>query len=325
LADDLHNSLFWASAACLGANIIAPAINEALCGLGLVGLGAALVGRVTARAFGSTCVVLPPVAAVAVPEKLVQATTRHAWPVLIDIPKRKGRHGLSLWLNDQEAKNVVLEIDQHLASALKVSSNWRFVMAEEPLVDADRAKHFGPQILTSWLQNISARKFALSAPPTASLARRVLADMRQWLTLLGHPTDVFDSVPAVLDEADYEDRGKAKYFADTVCRYIEEGKLYVANAGYEKHKETCSVMGKQHPLGEGVFIPRAAVVGRLYADGLPGLDTIPTTAVLQAANALANEPMYYLGQFGWFVKLPWWTKQLEQHRGIPARLLRLVG
>ena len=111
----LPQELFWATMACIGANIVARAFNQAPKGIGLVGRGAVLSAgqqpfwRAAANSIARDNNIL------ARPEVFARAS-RHNWPLIIGTTKFKTRAVLGQWLSSNDEFNCVIDFAPRMPS-----------------------------------------------------------------------------------------------------------------------------------------------------------------------------------------------------------------
>ena len=194
--DTPNNRIFWATAACLAANIIAPTHCGCIAGIGLIGPGAVTIGQMTAKAFG--CADFPVPTRKGSPGELAdtldEAVRRHAWPLVIRAPRGTQRQFLNFWLNcPQYLKNcVVPELSPLMAEVVGVHGLWRFVVSDEWSTDTTAIVEQGPRVLSGWLQRLAKNGFWPQFEGH-SLARGVLktwqtgAPSTTWIRLQSSP------------------------------------------------------------------------------------------------------------------------------------------
>lgn len=315
----VENELGWAVMACLGANVLAPALNEDPCGIGLFGLGAALVGNVTAAAVGCASYSVDLSRPNAYP-KLTAAMQTHDWPLQVRVGGGN-RSQLAPWLNDPEPHNVVLELLPELAAALRVAGAWRFVHCDLPVADASTVRRHAGAAFFSWLRDLSIRKLQLGGE--GSLALRVLHDMRAWLEGSGHSGETITRAEKWLEDCDAAKPDLLRYISRTLAQLIDTGKLQFYRAGFEEQPEGCSYH-QETELGTGLFVPRAIVNKVLMQEGIPLLDPYEALNAFAAGGVLEKECVYR-DYPGWLLNLAWWEKEMRQYRKSKESLLRVVG
>ena len=316
--------MYWATTAAIATNIIAPALNQSPAGIGLCGLGAAYAGNVTARING--CIAYTPKdnKHQMIVNHLLRATNAHNWPLLLELPRRRGRSHVAAWLNDTTEKNVVMEIDKTLLAALKVQTNWRFITCDTPLTNMNAIEMHGATVLPSWLLDLCNRSLKLATPGQLLTAKQVLADMADWAMRLGYKTDPFKEAAQWIEDTDDTETDVARYFTQTICRLVEEGKLACTRAGFEPRDFVGCSYYAADDAEHGLFVPRAIVNKLLIAEGLPLLDPCLVTAALADAGVLEQE-LTYRNYKGWLVNSQWWESQMRMHRAMRERILRVVG
>lgn len=323
-ADSPAHQAFWATAAALGANILAPGLNQRPAGVGLLGDGAVVLGRMTARLWGcAEYEVKLQREAVEIAADLRDRTTRHSWPLLLTLARGKKRTLLAPWLHAEESPNAVLDVDAYLADALRTQARWRFVSSDAPLTAAPAVGEFGQQALFSWLLDICRRRLQLRGAGELS-AQRVLHDMAVWAENNGGDPQLIRDSHQLIDEAD-DEASQAGSFVALLYRCIDEGALTFKREGFDGECTPQALMrleAAHRPAG--VFVPRAAV-NKVFADrGVPVPDPAQLTRILAEAGGLECEHQHD-GMSGWLLNLRWWSQQVERCHAQQRRVLRIVS
>jgi hypothetical protein len=324
-ADTPEMRIFWATAAAISLNVLAVPLQQPACGLGLLGLGAALGGRAAARALGCSCYDLPTGPDYSVREQLDRATTAHGWPLLVN-PTRNpnSQRALLFWLQNPTSRNAILEVDRKLAAGLKVHPHWRFVGCDDPVTDVSTIQQYGSPAFLTWLEHWLIRQLALPGRPELSWGCSVLYAMKSWAEQLGHTTLVFDEAERLLDETAGDPNHLAAHFVATIFRLLEDKRLKAARAGYEDAAHDTCLVGDSTTLGGHVFVPKKRVHQSLLDECLPVWDSRHVADALRQAGALVQE-VEYRGVEGWLLARPWWDLQEKLYRAQRQRVLRIVG
>lgn len=317
--------VFWASAAAVAANIIAPAVNRKPAGVGLVGDGAVVMGRTAARLWGCVDRALAlNKQSLLVCQELEEMVEAHAWPLIITAPTGDRRQLLAPWLQSPSHKNVVLDVDRYFADALRTQANWRFITSDEPITSAPAVETYGQSALFQWLMDLCRRRLRVDGNRAAPASVQVLEDMAAWAKREGGNEDVVLAGADLLDElSDSVDR--ANSFIALLYRCIDEGVLEFLRAGFESQTSASAIYfleEGEHPAG--IFIPRAAV-NRVFAEhGVPVPDIVQLTATLAEAGGLECETQYQ-DMTGWLIRETWWNQQIELCRTQRSRILRIAN
>jgi len=315
--DTSISQIFWATVASVAANVIAPAINEPVAGIGLVGMGAAVIGRLAARSAG--CQEYPlklGSSVVDIADRLRFVTSQHSWPLVLVIPQGAHRNRLATWLNSTEDKNVIMDVNTTTATALAVQSNWRFIISNEPLTSANAAVLDGPAVLPNWLQDICERKLELRSNRSA-LVHQILDDMAIWAGKRDGDADVIRSAVEVLDDLEHDGMAQAERFAGLLYGFVESGDLIVGREGYNTSKAPTLWHLPEHEP-PAIFAARNVIQRLLTGHKIPLPDPAHTTQILTEAGCLIAAA--YNGVSGWLIEEEWWNHQLARCRARQHRL-----
>jgi hypothetical protein len=153
LASNDVNRVFWATAACLVANVLAPQWRLDPLGIALVGAGAQTVGREVAAAIGCAAV------SVRTPRDFKacwEEEAAHDWPLYVE---RTGRLGfgyrMDFWRGAKEGpRKIVVAAEWPESRALLMQDRWIVVegMNEGQLSDEQRA--FAAWLMPAYLQDL---------------------------------------------------------------------------------------------------------------------------------------------------------------------------
>jgi hypothetical protein len=147
------NGLFWAAAASLIANVLAPQWHLDPLGVALVGAGAQTVGREVAAAMGCATV------SVRTPRDFSacwEEEAAHDWPLFVERTGRLGfGHRMNFWRGATGgARKIVTAVDWRESRALLMQDGWVVVEGQddEQLSDAQRA--FATWLMPAYLQDL---------------------------------------------------------------------------------------------------------------------------------------------------------------------------
>jgi hypothetical protein len=319
-----ENYVFWATAACVLANVLAPALNESVAGIGLYGAGASAVGRISARSLGCPEYSLSVnKAGVDVVDSLKRVANRHRWPTILRISPSGKYQALSPWLNSMEDTNVVLDVTSITADALAVQTAWRFVHTESELTSANAFLENGPLLAAQWLVSICQRGLDLNSS-AESLVRRVLDDLAVWVQERHGNGKVVKRALRLLDEGGDTACSQATRLVSLVYHFIEDGKLTIKREGYGPAKRPNSLIHVEKAYDkQAVFIPRQLFSKLLYNNRVPVPDPIQLTDILTNADCLMG--LTHNQVHGWLIDADWWGQQLGLCRATRQQRLKVVG
>jgi len=322
--DNQINRIFWAMSAAIAANIVAPAKNQPPSGIGMIGEGASIIGRLVAQVWG--CCTFAPFKGVrrsanVLCESVEEANQRHHWPLVLTVPASKQKHKLSGWLNSVEDKNAILDVDRSIADALGTQANWRFLIDETRVFSSPTINDHGSLVAVSWLQHFCAQEFRL--PDADSLLDSVLQSMAEWVDGHGNPAVVL-SARDLLDDATEDANQQAQRFASLLYRFVSSGALSLAHEGYTPGSGKMDMVefDGSGDIPPGIFVSRRIVNKLLANHNVPLPDPVQITHILANAGALEGEIDY--DGYGWLIRKSWWESQLEFFRERQHRLLRVV-
>jgi ssDNA-binding Zn-finger/Zn-ribbon topoisomerase 1 len=321
--DNPINKIYWAMSAAIAANIVAPAKNQPTAGIGLIGPGASIVGRMAGQVWG--CCTFAPFKSIRRPaavlcEDTAEATHRHRWPLILITPATKQKQKLSGWLNSVDDKNAILDVDRTLADALGTQANWRFLVDDTKVLSAPTVLEHGGAAAIGWLKYFCSRELQL--PDEGTLLNSVLHSMAEWVGSRGNPEVVLSAID-LLDDATEDGVAQAQRFAALLYRFVSNGALTVAHIGYTAGGKMDMVEfdgSGEHP--PGMFVRRHIVNKLLANHGIPLPDPVQITQVLAKAGALECEIDY--DGYGWLIRKDWWESQLAFFRDRQHRILRVV-
>jgi len=313
------SQIFWATAACIAANIIAPALNRNRVNIGLVGDGAVLIGRIAAAEIGCQAYTVPKTKyGIELSTVIQKAVDRHSWPLILVVKKGVTRARMASWLNYECAENIIIDVDQYIADALGLSGSWRFVANNSPLMGAAAIKKHGRKIIPLWLHDFCQRKMQLRSSDT-SLAMQVLEDIAEWVGVDGN-THVIHKAKEMIDDVQENAQDKAIRFVEMLYRYINAGAVTIEQHGFDENASVNITF-----FDDYVFVPHSTVNKLLTNKNVPILDPIEITALLTNSGGLEDSNFEYNNKAGWLIRKAWWDVQYRQCHTHQNRLLRIVG
>ena len=313
------SQIFWATAACIAANIIAPALNRNRANIGLVGDGAVLIGRIAAAEIGCQAYNVPKTKyGIELSTVIQKAVDRHSWPLILVVKKGVTRAKMAGWLNYECAENIIIDVDRYIADALGLSGSWRFVVNNSPLMGAAAIKEHGRKIIPLWLQDFCQRKMQLRSSDT-SLAMQVLEDIAEWVGVDGD-AHVIHKAKEMIDDVQENAQDKAIRFVEMLYRYINAGAVTIEQHGFDENASVNITF-----FDDYVFVPHSTVNKLLTNKNVPILDPIEITALLTNSGGLEDSNFEYNNKAGWLIRKAWWDVQYRQCHTHQNRLLRIVG
>jgi len=324
LRDTPSNRLFWATTACIAANVLAPAVGQQIAGLGLIGHGALMVGRATARAHGCRELAVggaTPQHSSRVAARIDEILRRHKWPLIVNLD----RHGssktlLGAWHNGDYVRNGIVHLTEERANLAATLDAWRFIHEDQPIEPGPEVSMYGPHILPAWLSWMCRNK--LEVPGMYEYIIRVGQSLATMMSNYGD-TSVIDKGWQSIDLGS-ADNPRAHYLVELLYRFIEDGALRFVHAD-EAHKVKTPklILVSGGDRAPGVFLARESLDCILIKRGIPLPDAGKITDALRIGNALDRE-CEYNGAAGWFMIESWWSRQIECCR-TSRRHLTVIG
>jgi len=316
LHDSPANMIFWAVAACVGANVIGRPLNQRPAGIGLIGLGATNIGQYIAKLFGCNAYSVPnkPQRSFNAAAAIQTAVKTHNWPVWLSVHNKVDKRAIRTWCGFLGDKDVLLPVDRYAADAMAIQSPWRFVTYTPELNIPPEMPIDGDKIFVHWLHDVVSRKLRTDTSETI-FSLRILCDMARWVERNGGNSHIVYAAADILDDVGNAPVHQADRFVAMLYRFIVDGQLGIQQDGYNDKTVKLSLYRLARKEVSGIFIPRAVVNALLAKNLLPPVDAPHITLMLADANALDREYRYN-DQMGWLVIESWWHERLKccQHR-----------
>ena len=303
-----HLDVFWATIACVTANIVAPAFNLPSTGIALFGPGAVTTGRAAARALGCVDVELGQQTMGSALRKLHEANTAHGWPFVLKKYGTVKNKTLRAWLTDPEAKNCVVPVGWYQAQALMLNGGWNVIECQQPETALRSVAELGPYILPAFLQYLCRQRLQLQRDD--GLVRGVLDELSLWFEGLGghdlracgrliHVGEVFSREPM-----------PREYLLNIIFQMMTEHKLKLVMEGF--NNEGRADQAVQH--NEHIYVPQRAVLELVTKKGAPGLDV----------NLLGQEFNSYSvdGGLYWAIPKEEWLTAMNERR--PSAITEVI-
>lgn len=261
-----HMDIFWATAACVAANVVAPALNLPPTGLALSGSGAVTTGRAAARAFGCADVELAQQTMGNAMRKLHAANSAHGWPFVLKKYRTEPNKTFRAWLSDTDAKNCIVAAGWYQAQVLMLNGGWNVIDCSRSETSLRSIAELGPKILPAFLQYLCRQRLQIQR--NAGLVYGILDELSLWFEGLGgkdlrtcgrllHVGEVFSCDPR-----------PREYFLNIIFQMMTEHKMRLVREGFDN--EGRSNQAIQH--NENIYVPHNAVSDLIMKKGAPGLD-----------------------------------------------------
>ncbi len=320
-------AVFWATAACVASNLLAPVFGVPISGIGFVGSCAETTGRATANMLGCAEYAIQERRANRGEDALETICTEHGWPLFLKPPKTRLDTWIA-WLTSNERKNCVVPLSWYTAKVLAARTGWHLIEAGNyvaPIEICEAAR----KVLPSFLQYVAKQQFKLPAGYKCTdgkgLARIVLVWLSQWFAAVGGNYKVVLSALKVTNfDGDLKRRRRAgEAFIDLLCRLFDDGELALEHAGFIPTGKAIRALicfpNEGGSIGR-IFVPKAVINKLLLTHNAPMFDATATSRALQEVGAVEHE---YAGLPGWMLSEEMWNKRLSAWRAWHKYKLRV--
>jgi hypothetical protein len=318
----LQNELYWAITACLGANIIAPALGHPLANVGITGKIGTGLGYTVARRAG--CIAIDPTSTTTCPNKVVEqletATHTHAWPVILRTNRL--RYGLARWLNSTSTCNVITVLPDATPMLAPVISPWRLINIPLDLDLSAEAQLYGDLVIPLWLQRLCRQKLELSST-SRIFVLQVLDDMATMMAELGGNAEDVRASGRHIDDSTAPEAAGAK-LVELLYRAIEDGVLQFEHDVSPNGNKLPKVVQVENDKYSGIFLSGSGLARVLDSYDLFTPSPGAITDALVAANGLDCRCSYN-GDSGWLIIERYWHTQIARCRARHKRLTVIGG
>lgn len=320
----VQNELFWAMTACIGANIVAPAVGQPLANIGAIGHTATGMAYAIARRAG--CATIDACNTLMRPNEFVDqldnAMRRHNYPIMLrTMQVRQTRRGLERWLNSTCAPNGIVVLPEPLQMLAPVLAPWRFINIPNDLDLSAEAQLYGDLVIPLWLQRLCRQKLELESD-SDSFVLQVLDDMAAMMEDLGGNAGNIRVASRHIDDATAPGEPGAR-LAALLYGAIEDGIAKFAEQA-SSGKPTILHVWDPDALHGGIFLGSDVLNDILDAYDLFIPSPGAITDALTVANALDCR-CEYNGSNGWLIIDRWWHRQIERCRANRKRLTVIGG
>lgn len=261
-----YMGVFWATTACITANILAPALNLPKTGLALLGTGATVAGRAAARALGCVDITIAQKTMESTLRALQEANDAHSWPIVLKKYSPNIQRTFKAWLNDPEEKNCIAEVNCYQAQALIINGGWNVIECRSPEVAMQTILEAGSHVLPAFLQYLCQQRLHLDR--SKGLAQGVLEELSVWFEKQGGPDIRLYSSLLYTGEVFGPENSIRKNLLNIIFQLFTEQRLKLVMAGFNEDGKSNRAI--QH--NNNIYIPQAAVLSLINKKGAPGLD-----------------------------------------------------
>jgi hypothetical protein len=261
-----YMDVFWATTACVAANIVAPALNLPPTGIALFGTGAETMGCATARVLGCLDVSIVNMTMKDAMNKLHTATEAHNWPFVLKKYNTIGTKALRAWLTDHDPKNCVARVTWYQAQALMVNGGWNVIEGHQPETAFNSVMTPGQYVLPAFLQHLCQQRLNISREN--GLVQGVLVELSRWFEGLGGRCLLSAGKLLHVAETFSQESCPGDYFLNIVFQLLAETKLNMVRAGFNNEGRDNQIV--QHE--QAIYIPQRTILDHVTKKGAPGLD-----------------------------------------------------
>jgi hypothetical protein len=291
-----EGAVFWATAALVVNNVLAPLVRHPVAAIGLEGPASQQIGLETALGLGCQAHTFPGRCHEQTMMALKSRATAHGWPAVFQHGEIAHPDVERLWVATG-GQNSVVALNWWSARVAS-TYGWSLVQNNDSYRKID-AKYIANKILPCYLQDICRRRAQM--PSGSHVAARIAADMHNWLQ---RTLDVAFDLPATLAcLRPVGDLPCWEAFWELVFRSRQERLL----ATVQRHGDASN--RSLIETSSTIWIPHAGVDAALRRRDAPGLKIAAVTESLALAEALDEhqEDGY------WVLRRDWWQQQLRQN------------
>lgn len=289
-----ETQLIWATAACVVANIVAPAVNRNQRPILLAGAGAQSMGTDALKQLGCPSLRVPDDNDLAVLVEKVRSG--HTWPIVTRFERTAAA---SEWVNDPVIQNLTLNMSRVGGRMLALREQFNLIEQTRELGSLQLADGAVRHIIPNYLQYLSDKQLTLPEIDR-DLALCVLRDMATWFKSLGARTVAIEAAKCVLHTP--TSTAAVSHVEAAVMDLQARGALPLVQAGYD----TVSNPGLVDlPRQKAVWLSQDRFCSAVRSDCGLVPDVLLITKALDEAGVLLGEPSRDNAR-GWLLKPDWW-------------------
>ena len=290
--------LFWATAAAIAHNVIAPALHRSPIGILLDGAGAQSIGAAVAVVLGCPEKVMKHTRS-SLAGEIEQFMGAHQWPALLSLSSATA----GPWVAASPPCNCLVPVNWATARVLGIRNTWCTLRSDRKLGSMQLVTQAAAKILPAYIQGLCERQLWLDDTST-HLVEAVLNDMAEWFGQQGGAQSVVRKAHRMLELP--AKPGPATHFRELLQKLQETGALGFTRAGFERRKDTQPRMLYIEGTIPGIWIPQDMFHDVVVAQAAPAPDTLLITKSLKAEGALLGETVHR-DDLGWLVTEQWWN------------------
>jgi len=306
-ADRPEVSMFWAMAASVLHNLLAPAANRNPAGIVLDGPGAQAVGPTLAKALGCAEMDLRRATqGYSALERINVACSRHGWPVVASKPLGRFARVTAEWAEADGPRNAVLSLNQFAALSLATTPGFNVIYSQEPAAPLDVLRQSATRLVPAYVQHVCERRLWIGLKDVRM--PEILADLADWFQGLGGDAAAVRRADRVLYVGGHQ---PWRPFLELVFRLYAAGQLDLVRDGFQPGRPLVPVIvyrPTSGPTPPSYVVPTSALNRVLGRVGAPGVNFSDILKSLQGIGA----PVEAI-ESGWDFKADWWTERYYEH------------
>jgi hypothetical protein len=295
-----HNEetqIFWAMAACVANNVIAPALNFDPRGVLLDGIGAQAIGSAAAIHLG--CNEFGAADGVKV-QCMIDNHRSQRWPIMFHKtwPKVLGTLDAT--------QQVIFKMPTATVNVLGIRQQWNIITCHRKLGSMRLVKDAAPRVLAAYIRDLCERRLWLKKKHPSE-TDNILDDMSGWFHRQGgDPVAVLRArnilrVPG---------RPTGEIHFMELLRYLRrEGAITQIRDGYDDVGDRMPTLADSDERKE-IWIPQRSIIDLVEASASIPLDLLPVTRTLQQCGCLRGE-IERDGKMGWAVDAVWFYEHWD--------------
>ena len=316
--NEVMTEVFWATAACVLANILARVYHLKPYGIALQGYVASEFGREVARALG--CIESCPHTAAEVKWALL-AEQRHDWPMITEVSpvlQRKYRRQFFEPQDEGQVRNCIAAVDWVSAKLLGMQDNWHTISTTSSGSWEDDTLAVAKLLIPAYLKNLRKRQLDLGNHPnsTGSLVGDVLQDLARYAKdHYGDPDAVLSGRRAI-EVNDATNRAEA--LADLLDYFIRNRKLDIREQLTTRRKP--ALIEHNSDGREGLLLPCGTLDKLVKESPVPPPSMDQVYRVLDQADVLLDED-----DDGVVFRRDWFDERCRLSRAQQTGMLKVMG
>lgn len=301
-----ETAIVWATAACVIANLIAPAVNRNHVPVLFDGEGAQSIGEGAATLLGCLSVKLTSTSERL--EELRDTFGAYRWPVMVS-PRSTIRP--DLWLNETEAANCLFTFNDYTNLILAMRSQYNVISQTRRLGSVQLCQVATPYIIPNYLQDLYSRSLYLP-DRHKDLAYDVLDDMGEWFKHLFGDNAGIKAARKVLQTP--QRNPVRDHFCKLIAKLRDKGLLRYGDADFENvNRAHAAILRIEKQNTSMLWISQDRFSEAATAAGYLAPDILLITNDLKEAKLLIDEPAIKKER-GWLIPVDWFESQLEKTR-----------